>query len=472
MNEKKIYKNKFLSFIDKNFEISKRNSNFRNEIMGGFIVFISMVYIIFVQATILQEGISIWNSSNPENQFNISSESIMIITALTAAVSSIIMGVYAKYPVSLASGMGLNAFVAYSLIPIIGPWGSFLAIFISGIIFLIVSFTGLRKRILQSIPDDIKTAIAVGVGFFIVYVALANSGIIVQGSGVPTEIGDFLDPSVIIAIIGITITLILFILGYKSASILGIVGAVAFGLIFNYSGLTSSSALPEFNFNHINYSETFNDVGEFIGIPFLHFTDKEIWIQPEFYLGIFILFLTDFFDTSGTLFSINETIGEEGYEKNIDRALKVDAMSTTICSIFGATNVTSYVESSSGISAGAKTGFAPIVTGVLFLFMIPIIPLFGGLITSSTTAGALFIVGILMFRNISKINLKDVSVTIATFVIIIFTLLTYSIGTGIVFGLLFYILAMLCERRYKEIDVFLYGLIPILLLFIILPLFV
>ncbi len=470
---KKVYSNKFLSFLDNNFEISKRNSNFKTEIIGGLIVFVSMVYIIFVQASILSEGIAIWNTSNPDQVFDISVETIMIITAITAALSSIIMGVYAKYPVSLASGMGINAFVAYSLLPVIGPYGSFLAIFLSGVLFLVVSFTGMRKRILASIPDDIKTAIAVGVGFFIVYVALANSGIIVQGNGTPTGIGDLSDPAVLVGVFGIILTIILFILGYKAASIMGIGGAILFGLILNYSGAGVEGTLPEFNFDSLNYGEAFKDLGEFAFIPFRHIADKNIWASPEFYLAIFILFLTDFFDTSGTLFSINEAIdsdAKQDYDKNIDKALKVDAISTTVCSLIGATNVTSYAESISGVTSGARTGLAPVVTGTLFLLSIPLIPLFGGLVTSATTAGALFIVGVLMFRSIVRINLKETPILISSFVIIIFTLLTYSIGTGIVFGLLFYIISMVASNRYKEVDVMLYAITPLLLAFIILPL--
>ncbi len=465
-------RNSFLSFVDGKFEISKRNSSFRNEIFGGIIVFFSMVYIVFIQASILSEGINIWNASNPTNTFNVPIESIMIITALTAAIASILMGMYANYPVSLASGMGMNAFVAYNLMPLIGPWGSFLAIFLSGIVFMIVSFTGIRKKILQEIPDDLKTAIAVGVGFFIVYVALFNSGIIVQGGGTPTMLGDFSDPSVILASIAIVVTIILFLLGFKTATIFGIGIAIIVGLIFNWSGLNGSyNSLPQLDISSFNYVDGFVGIKELLFIPFTHFTDSSIWVQPEFYIGIFTLFLTDFFDTSGTLFSINKVIVEEdkNYDKNLNRALKVDAISTTVCSFIGATNVTSFVESGSGVVAGARTGFAPVITGLLFLLTIPIIPFFGGIVTSSTTAGALFIVGIFMFKNISKINLKDSSVLVATFTIIVFTLLTYSIGTGIVFGLLVYIVSILVSGRYKEMNITLYLLIPVLILFIILP---
>ncbi len=468
-------RNKFISFVDRKFEVSERNSNFKSEIFGGVIVFFSMVYIVFIQASILSEGINIWNASNPSNTFNVPIESIMIITSLTAAIASIFMGLYANYPVALASGMGMNAFVAYSLMPLIGPWGSFLAIFISGVVFLIISFTGIRKKILAEIPDDIKTAIAVGVGFFIVYVALFNSGIIVVGNGVPTELGDFSDPSVVLAVIAIVATVILFLFNFKLATIFGIGATILIGLIFNWSGLEGNFAsLPEIDVSSFNYSEGFIGLNEFFLIPFKSFTDSSIWTQPEFYIGIFTLFLTDFFDTSGTLFSINKVIVEEdkSYDNNLNKALKVDAISTTVCSFIGATNVTSFVESSSGVIAGARTGLAPIITGSLFLLTIPVIPFFGGIVTSATTAGALFIVGIFMFRNISKINFKDTSILISTFTIIVFTILTYSIGTGIVFGLLVYIIALLVTGRYKEMNITLYLLIPILILFIILPIFI
>lgn len=475
-NNSSTYNNTLLKSLDGFFEVGKRKSNFKKEVFGGIIVFLSMAYIIFVQAAILSDGIGIWNANNPGQEFIIPVSTIMIITALTAGVSSIFMGVYAKYPVSLASGMGLNAFVAYSLIPVIGPEAAFTAIFISGLIFIIVSVTGLRKRILNAIPNDIKVAISVGVGFFIVYVALANTGIIVQGNGTPTALGDFSDPAVLLAIFGIVFTLILFILNITNAAIYGIFATVALGLIFNVSGLTGTATpMPSFNFDSLNYSESFGSLGELVFIPFKGMSSASTWTSPEFYLAIFILFLTDFFDTAGTLFSINESSNledNESYEKSMNKALKVDATSTMFCSMFGATNVTSYVESNVAISQGSRTGITPIVCGILFLLTIPIIPLLEGLVTSATTAGSLFIVGILMCKNIKRINFDDGSILATTFTIIIFTLLSYSIGTGVVLGLLVYIITMIFTNRYKELDSFLYIISPFLLLFLILPIFI
>ncbi len=465
---------KKVNFIDGYFKISKRNSTIGREIVSGLIVFISMCYIIFVQESILSDGINLWNTNHPNDQVIIPKWTFGIITALSAAFSSILMGMYANYPVSLASGMGANAFISYTLIATgkINPLAVFVAVFLSGVIFVIVSLSGLRKKILNSIPNDIKTAISIGVGFFIMYIALSNSGIIIGGNGTITSIGSLKDPSVLLAMFAIIVTIILWIYDLKGYIIIAIVSTLVLGLILNLSGLESeSNPLPSFGWGELNYKESFKGINVLFGQSFIQMGNvKQVWANPEFYIALLTLFLTDFFDTAGTLFGINENIDFEDKEKCVNKALIVDAVSTTACSIIGATNVTSFAESTSGVQNGARTGLTSIVTGILFLLSIPFIPLLGGLITPSVTTGAMIIVGISMAKSLTKIEFEDKVIASSSILIIILMMLTYSIGTGIVLGLLIYIILMIATGRIKEVDNYLMAFSPMLLLFIILPL--
>lgn len=467
-----------VNFIDQYFGISKRNSSFLKEIISGLIVFISMCYIIFVQESIMSDGIGIWNLSHPGDEVIIPKWTFGIITAIAAGFASILMGMYANYPVSLASGMGANAFISYTLIATgkMSPLSVFVAVFLSGLIFVIVSSTGLRKRILNSIPDNIKTSISIGVGFFIMYIALSNSGIIISGGGTPTGLGLFSDPSVLLAMFGIVVTIILWIYDLKGYIIISIGLTLLLGLVLNVSGLESSNPsnpLPSLNWGELNYKDSFGGMGLLFGQSFIQMGNvKEVWANPNFYVALLTLFLTDFFDTAGTLFSINESIDFEDKEKCSNKALVVDAVSTTFCSIIGSTNVTSFAESTVGVQNGGRTGLTSITVGLLFFISIPFIPLLGGLITPSITAGAMMIVGISMARLLNKIQFDDKVIFASSIIIIIFTLLTFSIGTGIVIGLLMYIILMVSTGRIKELDMYLLLFSPILVSFIILPLLV
>lgn len=457
------------------FSLKKNHTNIKKELIAGLIVFISMLYIIFVQASILSEGIDIWNQANPNDALVFNKGSIMIITAIVAGVTTIIIGFFAKFPVGIAAGMGVNAFVAYSAISLIGPFASYLAILISGIFLMIVSLTGVQDKLLKSIPDDLKLAITVGIGAFIFYVGLYNTGIITQGEGTPTQLGDLYSLVSLLALLTIIFTAILWAYHIKGAILYGIIFAIVVGLfmnlILNYTSETND-ALPWINFDFSGYKDSFTNIGDFSLLFVDGLTDKATWTNIDFYIVIFILFLISLLDSSGTIFMIEKELEEDpNYQKDQKKSKRtffINSSAIAAGSLIGSTNTIVFAESATGVAYGGRTGLTSITTGLLFLLIIPFIPFFEYLITDAVTIGALFIVGFLMFKNIAKINLKDSAILVSTFTIIIFSILTYSIGDGIIFGLIFYVFMMVFTKRWKELDLILALITPILILFIVL----
>ncbi|CRX37019.1 / yicO / Putative permease yicO /:502877 Reverse [Candidatus Hepatoplasma crinochetorum] len=466
---------KINSSFDHYFNLKKNNTNIKKELIAGLIVFISMLYIIFVQASILSEGITIWNDANPEDVLNFNKGSIMIITAIVAGFATIMIGLFAKFPVGIAAGMGVNAFIAYSAISLIGPFASYLAILISGIFLMIVSLTGAQKRLLKAIPDDLKLAITVGIGAFIFYVGLYNTGIITQGEGTPTELGDLYSLVALLALLTIIFTTILWAYNIKGAILYGIIFAIVLGLFMNlilYYTSEINDDLPWINFDFDGYKASFNSIGDFSLLFIDGLTDKATWTNIDFYIVIFILFLISLLDSSGTIFMIEKELEDDpNYQKDQKKSKRtffINSSAIAAGSLIGSTNTIVYAESATGVAYGGRTGLTSITTGFLFLLIIPFIPFFEYLVTDAVTIGALFIVGFLMFKNIAKINLKDSAILISTFTIIIFSILTYSIGDGIIFGLIFYVLMMIFTKRWKELDSILAFVTPILILFIVL----
>lgn len=472
--------------IDKYFKISKRKSTIKKELMAGLIIFISMFYIVAIQGSFIGESLA--NESGMSNV--ISSSTIGIITAFSAAISSIFLGFYANLPIALASGMGVNAFVAFTMM---GPMGmsfseSMSAILISGLLFVLISITPARTRILESIPDNLKKAISIGVGLFLMFVALSNTGIIGDLSddpfaGTPTFLGDFSNPVVVLALISILLTIIFWLFDIKGGVLFVMIISILIGFVFY--AITNNPELPTWEMDWNNYGESFKGLQNTIGKAFIGFSNtKSTFANPEWYLAIFVLFLNDFFDTAGTLFGVNNALNsiekselenskfksEYNDIKINNRVLIVDAISTTIGSIFGATNVTIFAESNAGINYGGRTGLTAITTGILFIISIPIIPLLTPLFTYSVTAGAIFMIGIMMASLLKEINIEDKVYLVSSIFIIMFMILGYSIGTGIVIGLLVFILLMLVTGRIKELDWILIASSPLFLAFIILPL--
>lgn len=408
------------------------NLKLKTEIIAGITTFLTMAYILGVNPNILSTA-------------GIPRQSVFIATALSAGIASIIMGLVANYPVALAPGMGVNAFFTYTVVLTYGyTWQEGLSlVFMSGIIFLLISITGIRKKIIDSIPTSLKQAIGAGIGFFIAFIGLVNSGIIVKNEATLVGIGNLREPATMLAIIGIVITIYLMSLNIRAALFFGLVITAFIGFIlglFGYENMPYFSNVASVNFEY----ETF---GAFLqGF-------KTILTKKDLFIVVFTFLFVDFFDTAGTLLAVCSKIGlvdENENVQNIDKALLADSTGTIIGSILGTSTVTSYIESTSGVASGGRTGVTAITTGILFLLSTLFFPLLT-LITPSVVAPALICVGILMATQLSNIDWHDFTAAASGFFTIIMMILGYSIADGIATGFIVYIITMIAKGDAKKV---------------------
>ena len=431
------------NFLTHYFQFEEKETNFKKEIIGGLTTFLTMAYALFLIPNVLAEA-------------GMPKESVFIATGLAAAIGTLIMGAIAKFPMGLAPGVGLNAFFAYSVcLGMNIPWETALAgVLASGIIFLIISATGLRELIIKSIPQDLKFAVSAGIGLFIAFVGFKNAGIVISNPSTFVGIGDFSDPKVLLAIFGVLVISIFMVRGSKIAIFLGMILTAIVGMVTGVIDLPSAvvSAPP-------SMSGTF-------GVAVANL--KNIF-NPEMALVIFTFLFMDFFDTAGTLVAVGSKAGlikEDGSVENGSKALLADSTATCIGAVFGTTNTTSYVESLSGISVGARTGFSSVVVGVMFLVSLFFSPLLG-VITNEVTAPALIIVGSLMCSNLRDINWDKSEIAIPAFLTVILMPLTYSIGEGIACGFLSYVVLNVFKGNYKKVHPVMYGLGILFLMYFI-----
>jgi adenine/guanine/hypoxanthine permease len=448
------------------FKIEERGTSIRTELIGGVVTFLAMAYILAVNPSILGDA-------------GMPTGGVFIATAVAAAVATLFMGLFANYPIALAPGMGINALFAYTIVGGMGySWQEALAAaFIAGVLFLIITLTPLRKNIINAVPASLKKAIGAGIGFFIAFIGLQNAGIIASDAffvigddGLPiliegfpilvsatsVELGNLADPTVLLAIFGIVVAFILFSVKHsisKFAFILSILITAFVGVIL---GLLGVSGMPAFSGGYEDLSTTSETFMAFASGLTTVFGKADLWFV------LFALLFLDIFDTAGTLISVAEPAGlldENGEMKDIDRALFADAVGTVAGSIMGTSTVTSYIESSAGIESGARTGLSSIVVGVLFLVSIVAYPLFSVFITSAAvTSMALVLVGVLMFSQLKGIDWDDKPILASAFITIITMVLTYSIGNGIAFGFIVYVIMMLVQGRGREVAKIMYFL--------------
>ena len=372
----------------------------------------------------------------------------------SAAFATLIMAFIANLPVALAPGLGLNAFFAYTVVIGMGcSWQLALtAVFIEGIIFILLSLGGIREAIINSIPESLKKAVAVGIGLFVTILGLVNAGILSKETG--TFIGyvnfNMANKTAIVALIGLIITIVLYILKVPGAVLLGIIITTIIGIPFavttvpeNFSPIATPSTPHLFEF-------------DFKGIVINPETQAFSWATLGQFLVILITFLfTDLFDTIGTLLGVTEQGNlkdEEGNIKNVRGALLADSIGTVAGACLGTSTVTSFVESSAGVAAGARTGLASVVTAVLFLFALLFNPLFA-LIPSAATAPALIFVGFLMMKSVTSIKFEDPTEGIPAFLAIITMPFAYSISDGIAWGIISYVICKVTARKIKEIPI-------------------
>ena len=390
--------------LDNIFKLNESGTNIKREILAGFTTFITMSYIIFVNPQIM---------STTGMDFG----AVFVGTCLAASIACFIMGFVANWPVGLAPGMGLNAFFTYSVVGEMGySWETALgAVFLSGILFFIMSVTPLRKWMIDSIPTNLRIAMASGVGFFIGFIGLKNGGIIVSNDATFLSLGDFSNIETLLSALGFLLIAILTIRNFKGSIIISILSITLISLTFG---------LVEFN-GVISYPPS-------LGPVFLHL--DIIGAIDIAMISIIASFLfVNLFDTTGTLFGVATRanfIDEKGNISNLDKALKCDSSTSIIGTFFGCAPVTSYVESSSGIEAGGRTGLTAITIGFLFLFSIFLSPL-ASIVPSYATSGALIYVSFLILSGLQKLDWTDLSELIPSLIIVIMIHLTFSISDGI-----------------------------------------
>ena len=414
-----------IDMLDNIFKLNVSGTNIKREILAGFTTFITMSYIIFVNPQIM---------STTGMDFG----AVFVGTCLAASIACFIMGFVANWPVGLAPGMGLNAFFTYSVVGEMGySWETALgAVFLSGILFFIMSVTPLRKWMIDSIPTNLRIAMASGVGFFIGFIGLKNGGIIISNDATFLSLGDFSNIETLLSALGFLLIAILTIRNIKGSIIISI-------LVITLISLTSG--LVEFN-GVISYPPSLSPV--FLKLDIIGAIDITM-------ISIIASFLfVNLFDTTGTLFGVATRanfIDEKGNISNLDKALKCDSSTSIIGTFFGCAPVTSYVESSSGIEAGGRTGLTAITIGFLFLFSIFLSPL-AGIVPSYATSGALIYVSFLILSGLQKLDWTDLSELIPSLIIVVMIPLTFSIADGISLGFIAFIVMKIASGNIKSIS--------------------
>lgn len=436
------------------FRFEEHQTNFKREILGGLTTFLSMAYILAVNPQVLSlagvDGVS------PDQK--IDKGAIFVATALAAFVGCLFMGIIARYPIALAPGMGLNAFFAFTVVLTMGiPWQTGLTgVLFSGFIFAILTATGLRETIINAIPFEMKMAVSSGIGLFITFVGLQSSGIITNQDATLVTLGKLTEPHVLLAVFGIVITIILYAKKVPGAIFIGMVLTAIAGLI------TQQIAPPTGVIGKVpSIAPTF-------GAAFEAFQDPAQLFTVQFLIVILTFLFIDFFDTAGTIVAV---ASQAGFMKNnrlprAGRALFSDSLATMVGAIFGTTTTTSYIESTSGVAVGARTGFASIITGFCFLLALFFSPLMA-VVTPAVTTPALVVVGVLMASNLASISWKNFEVAVPAFVTIIMMPLSYSIATGIACGFIFYPITMVLTKRHREVHPIMYALLVIFILYFV-----
>ncbi|MFS0660895.1 NCS2 family permease [Niallia alba] len=439
--------------MKKFFKFEELGTNYRREFLGGFTTFLAMAYILAVNPFTLTLG----DVADLPDALRMDYGSVFVATALAAAVGSLIMGIFANYPIALAPGLGLNAYFAYTVVLTQGhPWQYALAaVFISSVFFLLLTISGLREKLINAIPVELKLAVGAGIGLFITFIGLQNSQIIVDNPATLVHIGDLTNPSTLLAIFGIFITIILMVRGIHGGVFYGMIITAVVGMIFGVID-TPSKVVSDIPSIEPTFGALFSALG-----------DPGFYTQSMLVVILTFLFV-DFFDNAGTLVAVANQAGlmKDNKLPRAGKALFADSIASMVGSIFGTSTTTSYIESSAGVAAGARTGFAAVVTAGFFLLSLFFFPLLE-VVTSAVTTPALVVVGILMVSSLGKIDWTKFEVAVPAFLTIIAMPLTYSIATGIAVGFIFYPIVMIVKGRIKDINPIMYVFFVIFALYFI-----
>lgn len=412
--------------LERLFKLKQNNTNIKTEVVAGITTFMTMAYIIFVNPAIL---------SKTGMDFG----AVMMATVLSAGLTTILMGLLVNYPFALAPGMGLNAYFTFTVVMQMGyTWQTGLgAVFISGIIFMFLTFIKVRQIIVYSIPDSIKVATAGGIGLFITLIGMKEAGIVVDNPATLVSLGDLTSSSPLMTLLGVALIGALMARKIKGAILLGMIIVWIIGIFLGLVNFKGVFGLPP-------------DISPvFFKLDIMGALDIGLF-------GIIFAFLfVDLFDTTGTLVGIAKQGGfikENNEFPNVNKALTVDSVGTVAGSILGTSTVTSYIESASGIAEGGRTGLTAVVTGTLFLLSMFISPLAES-IPAFATAPALIIVGVLMLKTVTQIDWEDFTESLPAFIVMVSMPFSYSIATGISLGFIFYPVIKLLSGRAKDVAI-------------------
>ena len=425
-------------FLERRFKLSQNGTDARTEILAGITTFMTMAYILMVNPGMLSETGMDWGG-------------VFTATALSAAIATLLMGLLANYPFALAPGMGLNAFFTYTVVfGMSKSWQFALtAVFLEGIIFIILSLFQVREAIFNAIPMNLKKAVSVGIGLFIALIGFVNAGIVETGDGTILGLGNIVSRGPILAIIGLIIMGVLLAKNVKGALLIGIILTTIIGIPM---GITP---MPEGIFR---LPPSVRDVA-------FQFEWSNIFTM-DMLIVLFTFLFVDVFDTVGTLVGVAskaDMLDEKGQLPKVREALLSDAVGTVVGACLGTSTVTTYVESASGVADGGRTGLTAVSTAVMFLLALFFSPLFA-IIPSQATAPALIIVGLFMMSPIKEIDLGDFTEAIPAFLTIVMMPFAYSIAEGIVFGMISYVVLKLITGKHKDISVIMYILAALFIL--------
>ena len=431
-----------MSTIANYFKLDELNTSIRTEFIAGLTTFASMAYILFVNPTVLGAA-------------GMDKGAVFTATAVASAVATLFMGIVALYPIAIAPGLGVNAFFAYSVVIGMGvKWQTAMAgVFVAAIIFLVLTFFKIREKIINIIPQNLKLAIASGIGLFIAFIGLHNAGLIVANKDTMVSLGHLTTPSSLLAIFGIIVTFILLSRKIPAAIFIGMVMTSVVGIIFGLIKLPSAliSSAP-------SLAPTF-------GAGVTHIGDIN---SLQMVTVVVTFLLVTFFDTAGTMIGLAT---QAGFMRNNEmpragRALMADAVGMTVGAVIGTSPTSAYVESSSGIAVGGRSGLTSVFTGIFFLIALFFSPLLT-VVTSQVTAPALVVVGVLMAKSLRQIDWEDFAIAAPAFLIVIGMPLTYSISDGIALGFILYPITMISTGRGKKVHPLMYALAILFVLFLV-----
>ncbi|MCL1798039.1 MAG: NCS2 family permease [Eggerthellaceae bacterium] len=419
--------------MDKFFKISERGSSISTEVVGGLTTFLAMAYIIAVNPAILGAAGVPFNAA-------------LTATCFGAAIMTIAMGLFANRPIALASGMGINAVVAFALCLGVGvDWRVAMAvIFVEGIVILILVLCGLREAIMNAIPDALRRSIAIGIGLFIAFIGLKGGGLIIADEETFLTMGSLTSPTAIVAIVSILLAVILTAVKLKGALIISIITATIVGIPLGVTAMpTDLSFAPDFSSFGAPFQMTSEGTMAIV----------QLVLQPALLMFVFSLLMSDFFDTVGTVVAVGsqaDFVDKKGNVEDVKEILIVDSAAAAVGGLAGASSITSYIESVSGVAAGARTGLSNIVVGlafILFAFLAPVV----GMVSFAATCGALVVVGYLMMSEIKEIDWSDIALAFPAFITIIGIPLTYSITNGIGLGFISYCIIKTAQGKAKDV---------------------